>query len=85
MPYLGVDVLNPITRSCQLKQDIVYFWNYRNFLFCLTWEIYSPVQTQRMDSETCGVLWKWDFNGDLARSGAWQGDIRRGCTKHYIV
>jgi hypothetical protein len=29
------------------------------------WEILSPVQTQRMDSETSGVQWKWDFNGDL--------------------
>jgi hypothetical protein len=56
------------------------------FYFSITvWEICSPVQTQRMDSETCGVQWKWDFNKDVARLGAWQAETLKTVTTSIIL
>jgi hypothetical protein len=48
-------------------------------------EIHSPVQTQRMDSETPGVQWKRGFNGNLKEQvPEEQRDPRSGYNKHYI-
>jgi hypothetical protein len=52
-------------------------------LTCATahlWETRSPVQTQKMDSETPEVQRKWDFNGGLARSGAWLAGTPKAVT-----
>jgi hypothetical protein len=37
-----------------------------------------------MDSETCGVQWKGDFNGSLARWGVWQAEISKAVTTSII-
>jgi hypothetical protein len=49
------------------------------------WEIRSPAQTQRMDFQTCGVQWKWDFNGELARLGTWQAETPEAVTISIIL
>jgi hypothetical protein len=51
----------------------------------LLWEICSPVQTQRMHSETHGIQWKWDFNGNLTRSGAWWAETLEVVTTSIIL
>jgi hypothetical protein len=56
----------------------------RNFIFRL-WEICSPVQNQRMGSETLEGQWTGDFNGDFGRSGVWWVEMPKVVTTSIIL
>jgi hypothetical protein len=49
------------------------------------WETCSPVQTQRTDSGTCEVQWKWHFNDGLARPTVWWAGMPRMVTMTIFI